>query len=105
MNGWSQTFGFALGGLLVGWVFLQSIMFSFGKIIRRRRREHEYLRARAEFCRRVAAASQTARATQAIPDWQGWRRFRVAAIVDEAHDIKSFYFMPVDGQPLAPFGP
>ena len=105
MNGWSQTFGFALGGLLVGWVCLQSIMFSFGQIMRSRRREREYARARAEFCRRVEVAAQTARATQAIPDWNGWRRFRVAAIVDEAHDVKSFYFVPMDGQPLAPFGP
>jgi ferredoxin-NADP reductase len=103
MNGLSQTFGFVLGGLLVGWVFLQSIMFSFGQITRRRRREREYARAREEFCRRVEVAAQAARATQAIPDWQGWRRFRVAAIVDEARDVKSFYFVPVDGQPLAPF--
>src|SRR5262249_13255297 len=95
----------ALGGLLVGWVFLQSIMFSFGQMTRRRRRDREYARARAEFCRQVEVAAQAARATHAIPDWQGWRRFRVAAIVDEARDVKSFYFMPVDGQPLAPFAP
>src|SRR6185295_7747669 len=79
--------------------------FSFGQITRKRRREREYTRARTEFCRRVEVAAQAARATQAIPDWNGWRRFRVAAIVDEAHDVKSFYFVPMDGQPLAPFGP
>jgi ferredoxin-NADP reductase len=73
--------------------------------MRGKRRAREYARARAEFCRRVEVAAQTARATQAIPDWNGWRRFRVAAIVDEAHDVKSFYFLPVDGQPLSPFGP
>lgn len=105
MNGFLQTFGFALGGLLVGWVFLQAIMFSASQILRKGRREREYLRARSEFCRQVKAAAQAARATQAIPDWSGWRPFRVAAIVDEARDVKSFYFMPVDGQPLAPFAP
>jgi ferredoxin-NADP reductase len=105
MDGFSQTFGFALGGLLVGWVFLQVMMFSVGQLLRKGRWEREYARARAEFCERVEAAAQAARATQAIPDWNGWRPFRVAAIVDEAHDVKSFYFMPVDGQPLAPFAP
>ena len=105
MDGFSQTFGFAIGGLLVGWVFLQAMMFSVGQLLRKGRREREYARARAEFCRRVEAAAQAARATQAIPDWNGWRPFRVAAIVDEARDVKSFYFVPVDGQPLAPFAP
>src|SRR4051812_28406309 len=69
MNGFSQTFGFAIGGLLVGWVFLQAMMFSVGQVLRRGRREREYLRALAEFCRRVEVAAQAARATQAIPDW------------------------------------
>ena len=105
MNGFSQTFGLALGGLLVGWVFLQAMMFSVGQVLRKGRREREYVRARAEFCRRVEVAAQAARATQAIPDWNGWRQFRVAAIVDEAQDVKSFYFVPVDGRPLAPFAP
>lgn len=105
MNGFSQTFGFALGGLLVGWVFLQAMMFSVGQVLRRARREREYVRARTEFCRRVEVAAQAARATHAIPDWNGWRKFRVAAIVDEAQDVKSFYFVPVDGRPLGPFAP
>jgi ferredoxin-NADP reductase len=105
MNGFSQTFGFALGGLLVGWVFLQALMFFVRQVVRRRHRQRDYTRARADFCRQVEVAAHAARATQAIPDWNGWRRFRVAAIVDEAQDIKSFYFTPVDGQPLAPFAP
>jgi ferredoxin-NADP reductase len=91
--------------MLVGWVFLQTVIFSICQFLRRGRREREYARAKADFCRRVETSAQTARATHAIPDWNGWRPFRVAAIVDEACDIKSFYFMPVDGQPLAPFAP
>ena len=63
------------------------------------------LRERAEFCRRVEATARAARAAKAIPDWNGWRPFRVAAIVDEARDVKSFYFTPVDGRPLSPFAP
>jgi uncharacterized protein len=105
MNGISQTIGLALGWLLVSWVCLQGLMFSAGQLLRRARREREYERARADFCRRVEAAAQTARATMAIPDWNGWRKFRVAAVVDEAQDVKSFYFTPADGRPLSPFGP
>ncbi len=105
MNGFSQTFGFALGGLLVGWVFLQAMTFSVAQILCGKRRKREYLRARSEFCRQVEMTVQAARAKQSIPDWNGWRPFRVAAIVDEAKDIKSFYFVPVDGRPLAPFAP
>ncbi len=48
---------------------------------------------------------RTARASKAIADWSGWRPFRVAAVIEESHDVKSFYFTPEDGQPLAPFGP
>ncbi len=105
MNGFSQTFGLALGGLLVGWVLLQAMMFSVAQVVRGKRRKREYLRARSEFCRQVKMTAQAARARQSIPDWNGWRPFRVAAIVDEAHDIKSFYFMPTDGRPLIPFAP
>jgi ferredoxin-NADP reductase len=49
--------------------------------------------------------ARAARAEKAIPDWEGWRPFRVAAIVDEAQDVKSFYFAPIDARPLAQFSP
>ena len=67
--------------------------------------ERDMRAERAEFCRRVEATARAARASKAIADWSGWRPFRVAAIVDEAHDVKSFYFTPVDGRPLSPFAP
>jgi ferredoxin-NADP reductase len=105
MDGIAQTIGFAFGWVLVGWVFLQGTMFSVGKLNARTRRERNYQRARAIFCQRVEAAARAARASHAIPDWNGWRPFRVAAVIDEAHDVKSFYFMPVDGKPLSPFAP
>jgi ferredoxin-NADP reductase len=105
MNDFAQTIGVGIGWLLVGWVCLQGLMFTAGVLMRRARREREYVRERDDFCRQVEAAAQLARATKAIPDWNGWRAFRVAAIVDEAADVKSFYFTPVDGRPLAPFAP
>ena len=80
-------------------------MFSAAQLLRGKRRQRAHERARADFRRQVDMAAQAARAKRSIPDWEGWRPFRVAAIVDEAHDIKSFFFMPVDGRPLTPFAP
>ena len=37
--------------------------------------------------------------------WSGWRKFRVKKIVQENGSIKSFYFVPHDGKPLASFLP
>jgi len=105
MNGLAQTIGLAFGGLLVGSVCLQGLTFAAGQLVARSRREREYAQARADFCRQVEAAAQAARASKAIPDWNGWRAFRVAAIVEEAQDVKSFYLSPVDGRPLSLFGP
>jgi ferredoxin-NADP reductase len=84
---------------------LQGLTFSIGALVRRARREREYLREQDNFRRQVEATARLARATKAIPDWNGWRQFRVAAVVDEAVDVKSFYFTPVDGRPLASFAP
>src|SRR4051812_17482572 len=105
MNGLPQTIGTAVGSLMVGWALFQGARFSIGGIARRVRRNREFDRAKAEFCKRVEATAQAARATHAIPDWSGWRPFRVAAVVDEALDVKSFYLVPIDGRPLASFAP
>jgi len=37
--------------------------------------------------------------------WSGWRKFRIDKVVEENDTIKSFYFAPVDGDPLAKFKP
>src|SRR3954452_5785514 len=105
MNAFAQTIGSAIGWLLVGWALLQCAAFSISTIAPRIRRKREYVWAKAEFCKRVEATAQAARATHAIPDWNGWRAFRVAAIVDEAIDVKSFYLVPVDGRLLSSFAP
>lgn len=105
MNVFEPTFGLVVGWLLVGSVVVQGLMFVVGMFLRRARCERDYVRARSEFCQRIEAAAQAARASHAIPDWNGWRPFRVAAIVDEAANVKSYYFAPVDGRPLSTFAP
>ena len=32
--------------------------------------------------------------------WSGWRAFRIASVVDEATDVRSFLLEPADGQPI-----
>jgi uncharacterized protein len=105
MDGDLQAIGLVVGWLLVGFVAAQGVSLAVTTAILRARRERQFAERRAEFCRRVELAAQGARATRAIPDWEGWRPFRVAAIVDEARDVKSFYLSPVDGRPLSLYAP
>jgi ferredoxin-NADP reductase len=101
----AQNVGLAIGWLLVGWVGLQGLVLTVRAARRNVQQRRDFERQRAEFCRRVEATARAARASNAIAEWTGWRPFRVAAVVDEAADVKSFYFTPVDGRPLLPFGP
>lgn len=101
----SQTVGLAAGWLAIAGVVMQAMVAGGRVVARRVRWQRNYVRERAGFVRQATAAAQVARATKAIPDWTGWRPFRVAAVVDETHDVKSFYLEPVDAQPLAPFLP
>lgn len=101
----TQTIGMTIGCLVCAWVALEGLLFLVRAARRRLRWERNYVREREEFSRRVEAIARAARAEKAIADWEGWRPFRVAAIVDEARDVKSFYFEPVDGRPLLPFAP
>jgi len=101
----SQTIGAAAGWLGAIWISAQSLLLAVRALRRQRRARRELSERRNEFWRRVEVAARVARAEKAVPDWEGWRPFRVAAIVDEARDVKSFYFTPVDAQPLARFAP
>ena len=101
----SHTIGFVMGLLLVGWVAVGGLLVAVRTTVGTVRRRRGYGRSLVEFARRVEVAARAARATRAIPEWEGWRPFRVAAIVDEARDVKSFYLSPVDGRPLSPFAP
>jgi ferredoxin-NADP reductase len=101
----SQTIGMAAGWLAAIWIAFDGALLAVRTFRRRAAARRQLARERADFCRRVEAAARAARAEMAIPDWAGWRPFRVAAIVDEAHEVKSFYFTPVDAQPLPRFAP
>src|SRR5262245_47894034 len=105
MGSTAQNIGLIAGWLAVGWVLLQGITLAISTWRHRARRERQYTDRKAEFCRQIEVAARSARATHAIPDWEGWRPFRVAAIVDETKDVKSFYLSPVDGRPLSPYAP
>src|SRR4051794_9331797 len=101
MDGFAQTIGLAIGWLMLSWVGLQALIVAIKTSIHQRSRSLKYAAERDEFCRRLAAAAQSGRASKSIAAWSGWQKFRVAAIVDEAVDVKSFYFTPEDGRPLA----
>ncbi len=105
MSQWSNILGLAIGAALVGWGAMRAMGFALAAARQRAGRRRAYDEGLAEFCRRVESTARAARAAKAIPDWNGWRPFRVAAIVDEARDVKSFYFTPVDGRALAAFAP
>jgi len=70
---------------------------------RRRRHAEQWRRA---FLERVEATAAAARARRSdAPGWRGKRPLRVAAIADEARDLKSFYLTPTDDDPLSGFLP
>jgi ferredoxin-NADP reductase len=101
----TQLIGAAIAWLAGGWVAAQTLLVALSMLRRRGRAKQHYRQRQAEFDGRVVAAARAARAAMAVPDWEGWRPFRVSAIVDEARNVKSYYFTPVDGRPLAPFAP
>jgi ferredoxin-NADP reductase len=105
MGTFAQIVGLTLGWLAIAWVALQGFALSLRSIQERIRTKRKLDRQRAHFRQRIESTARVARATKAIPDWHGWRPFRVVAAVDEARDVKSFYLSPVDGRPLAPFAP
>lgn len=99
------NFGTMLGLLLGSWVGVQGLLLAVQSAVGSSRRHRRNQERREEFSRQVATTAQIARATKAIPEWDGWRPFRVVAIVDEAADTKSYYLAPVDGRPLPTFLP
>jgi uncharacterized protein len=101
----SQTIGAAAGWLGAIWVSAQGVLLAVRTLRRRGSERKQLMKQRSEFWQRVEANARAARAERSVPDWEGWRPFRVAAIVDEARNIKSFYFTPVDARPLARFSP
>ena len=75
---------------------------------RRRRRERAAWRTEraTQLAERIAAAYRLASARRGDRlGWSGTRPLRVAAIVDEATDLRSFYLTTPDGSPLPRFEP
>lgn len=100
-----HNLGLGIGWALVGWVGLQASLSVWRWHRQSARLRQEYAAQRGAFRRLVETTARAARASKAIADWNGWRPFRVAAMVEEAHDVKSLYLTPVDGRPLLPFSP
>lgn len=68
-------------------------------------RREQAIRKQA-FMDQIATLARAARAAQAkFAAWNGTRTMRIAAIVDEAHQVRSFYLTPVDGLPLPSYEP
>jgi hypothetical protein len=95
----------AFGLLLGAWVGVQGLLLAVRSAIGSSRKRRQFQARRDEFRQQIATTAKIARASKAIPEWDGWRPFRVVAIVDEAIDTKSFYLSPVDGRPLPAFLP
>ncbi len=87
----------ALGG--AAWASVADLRRRAG-IRQRRRASH------SEFRQQIADRAQHAQARlNKSLAWQGTRPLRVAAVVDECDDTKSFYFAASDGRPLPPYLP
>lgn len=100
-----QTIGFGAGAAAAGWVAAQGVLLAVAAVTGTRRRRRAVELQRDRFDQQASALARAARASKAIAEWEGWRDFRVVAIVDEADDVKSFYLSPVDGRPLGTFAP
>lgn len=96
-----------LAGLaLCGIVASQTVLGLVGGWRRRRKRDREMATRKRAFVDGVAILARSARASQTqFAAWEGTRPMRVAAIVDEAHHVRSFYLTPVDGKPLPAYEP
>lgn len=101
-----QLLGMVSGAAVLAAPTLQALAAVF--LLRRRSKMAQTgtLRRRASFDRQLQTALQWARAVKPIfKAWSGAKPFRVAAMIDEAIDCKSFYLVPVDGCPLPRFEP
>jgi len=98
--------GIVLGATLLGAAGLQIAGATYVKRRRLRFAQAGSARRQRAFHEQMTAAMQWARAAKPMfKAWANLRSFRVAAIVDEAVDCKSYYLMPVDGHPLPRFEP
>jgi len=101
-----QSLGMTTGTVLLGASGLQALGAAYVGRHRLRASRRRYALRKSEFNQQLKAVLQWARAAKpTFKAWSGTRPFRVAAIVDEAVDCKSFYLTPADGRPLPRFEP
>ncbi|QDU87281.1 Flavohemoprotein [Pirellulimonas nuda] len=96
----------AAGAALCAWGAVRTLRSVVDHWRRGARRAADFEASKQAFVAEVAAASVRARARhhQGLA-WDGQRPLRVAAIVDEAPEVKSFYLTSDDGRPLPAFLP
>ncbi|MGI9428422.1 MAG: 2Fe-2S iron-sulfur cluster-binding protein [Bythopirellula sp.] len=101
-----QSVGFVAGATLLGLAGLQALGAAYVGRRRMRSARASCAERQQAFNRQLKTKLQWALAAKPIfKAWSGTRRFKVAAVVDEALDCKSFYLVPSDGHPLPRFEP
>jgi uncharacterized protein len=101
MTGYLDYFGYAVALLAAAYAALSLLYMA-----RRNQLEQGFARERADaFQKRVAIELDQAIQVRDHQQrtWDGYRKFEVAAVVDEALDVRSIYMRPRDGKPLPPF--
>jgi len=101
-----QSLGMGLGAVLLLVAVLRFALVAYAGRRSHRGAAGKYASRRSEFDEKLTAVLQSARAAKgAYKAWPGSRLFRVAAVVEEAHDRQSYYLVPEDGRPLPRFEP
>ena len=101
-----QTLGMVSGVALTAVASLQAAALVATARTRTRKSSQLSTRRRQAFDSRLQTALQWAQAAKPMfQAWSGVRPFRVAAVVDEAIDCKSYYLVPEDGCPLPHYEP
>ena len=101
MTGYLDYFGYGLALMAAAYAALSLLYMA-----RRNQLEQAFARDRAEaFQKRVAVELDQAQKVRdhQLRTWDGYRKFEVAEVVDEALDVRSVYMRPRDGKALPPF--
>lgn len=94
------------GSALAAWGVARFGVDVWGGLRRRREQNKRHLQQKRALAQEVATVAAQARARQHRGmAWEGLRALRVAAIVDESRDVKSFYLTADNARPLPEFLP
>lgn len=95
-----------VGLALCGFVVSQTAWGVIGGWRKKRKCNRDRVTRKLAFLEQVAALARAARAAETrFAAWKGTRPLRLAAVVDEADNVRSFYLTPDDDYSLAPFEP